>query len=50
MPPKDDSRWQDIQQKFAASHYDVLELLRAIALSELSYSSSGSKTLSAANR
>ena len=38
MPPKNDPRWQQIQQQFAASHYDVLALLRAIALSDLSYS------------
>lgn len=37
MPPKNDTQWQQIQQQFAASHYDVLELLRAIALSDLSY-------------
>ncbi len=37
VPPKNDPRWQQIQQTFAASHYDVLALLRAIALSDLSY-------------
>jgi hypothetical protein len=37
-PPKNDPRWQQIQQSFAASKYDVLELLRQIALSDLSYS------------
>ncbi len=52
LPPKDDPRWQQIQQKFAASHYDVVELLRTIALSDLSYSppSTASKVLSAAIR
>jgi len=49
MPPKDDPQWQQIQQKFAASHYDVLELLRQIALSNLSYSPPEQKMLSAAN-
>jgi hypothetical protein len=50
MPPKDDARWQQIQQRFAASHYDVLELLRAIALSDLSYGPEEQpKALSAAN-
>ena len=38
VPPKNDARWQQIQQTFAASHYDVLALLRAIALSDLTYS------------
>jgi hypothetical protein len=37
-PPKDDDRWHQIEQKFAASHYDVMELLRAIAVSDLTYS------------
>jgi hypothetical protein len=49
LPPKDDARWQAIQQKFAASHYDVLELIRAIALSDLSYSPPEPKALTAAN-
>ena len=49
VPPKDDPRWQEIQQQFASNHYDVLELLRAIALSDLSYSPSAPKVLSAAN-
>ena len=48
-PPKDDAQWQQIQQKFAASHYDVLELLKAIALSDLSYSPPTPKVLSVAN-
>jgi hypothetical protein len=48
-PPKDDAQWQQIQQKFAASHYDVLALLRAIALSNLSYNPPEAKVLSAAN-
>ncbi len=37
IPPRDDPRWREIQQRFAGSHYQVLELLRAIALSDLSY-------------
>src|SRR5262249_9751977 len=44
LPSKDDARWQQIQQKFASSHYDVLELIRAIALSDLSYGSPEPKT------
>ena len=48
VPAKDDPQWQQIQQKFAASHYQVLELLRAIALSELSYGPAEQKVLSAA--
>lgn len=49
MPPKDDPQWQAIQAKFAASHYDVLELLRAIALSNLSYGPLEPQVRSAAN-
>jgi hypothetical protein len=37
-PAKDDPRWQQILQSFAASKYDVPALLRHIALSDLSYS------------
>ena len=48
VPAKDDPRWQQIQQKFAASHYQVLELLRAIALSDLSYRGSDQKMFTAA--
>jgi len=47
VPAKDDPRWQQIQQKFAASHYQVLELLRAIALSDLSYRGSDQKMFTA---
>jgi hypothetical protein len=47
LPSKDDPRWQEIQQHFAGSHYDVLELLRSIALSELSYRPSAPKPLAA---
>jgi len=50
MPPTKDARWQQIQQKFVASHYDVLELLRAIAESDLSYSPPEPNALTAANR
>jgi hypothetical protein len=50
MPPTQDARWQQIQQQFATSHYDVVELLRAIALSDLSYSPPESTQLAAANR
>ncbi len=49
LPPKDDPRWRQIQQQFAASHYDVLALLRTLALSELSYSPSEPSVLSASN-
>ncbi len=49
VPAKDDPQWQQIQQKFASSHYDVLELLRQIALSNLSYSAPEQKALTAAN-
>lgn len=39
MPPQKDPRWQQIQQSFADSKYDILKLLREVALSDLSYSS-----------
>jgi len=38
MPGVKDARWLAIQQSFADSHYNVLELLRQIALSDLAYS------------
>jgi len=47
LPPKDDPRWRQISQHFAASHYDVLELLRSIALSDLSYSPGAPQPLAA---
>jgi len=50
MPPKDDPRWAQIQKKFADSHYDVLELMRQIALSDLSYHPPGSATVTTASR
>ena len=50
MPPKNDPRWQAIQQQFAAAHYDVLQLLRSIALSDLSYAPLEPEVRSAANR
>jgi hypothetical protein len=50
MPPNSDPRWRQILQSFAASHYDVLQLLRAIALSDLSYRPAESSVLSTADR
>lgn len=38
-PPRDDVQWKQIQDRFAASNYNFVELLRQIALSDLSYSS-----------
>ena len=38
MPPANDPEWATIQKKFADSHYNFLQLLRAIALSDLLYS------------
>lgn len=49
LPPKDD-RWQQVQEKFAASHYDVLELMRQIALSDLTYSPPVPKAVTTASR
>ena len=48
-PPMKDPRWQQIQQSFAASKYDVIELLRQIALSDLSYSSPPKMMTAASN-
>jgi Protein of unknown function (DUF1592)/Protein of unknown function (DUF1588)/Protein of unknown function (DUF1595)/Protein of unknown function (DUF1585)/Protein of unknown function (DUF1587) len=48
-PPTNDPQWQKIQESFKAKNYNVLELLRQIAISELSYSSPP-KTLAAAAR
>ena len=38
MPPTNDPRWTKVQQSFVASKYDVIELLRAVATSDLAYS------------
>jgi len=48
MPTKADPKWQQIQDAFAASHYDVLALMRAIAVSELSYRVPGQALTAAA--
>jgi hypothetical protein len=50
LPPKGDPQWQEIQQQFATSHYDVLTLLRSIALNDLSYGPLEPEVRSAANR
>jgi hypothetical protein len=47
-PPRNDAQWKQIQERFAASNYNVLELLRQIALSNLSYTSP-TKTLQTAS-
>ena len=36
-PPRRNNEWQQVEKTFAASNYDVLALLRAIALSDLAY-------------
>lgn len=38
MPPTNDPRWTKVQESFAANKFDVIELLRAVATSDLSYS------------
>ncbi len=48
-PPKNDPQWKQIQDSFAASKYDVVALLRQIALSDLSYTSP-TKTLTTASK
>ena len=37
LPPAQDPEWLGITQRFAESHYNFLQLLREIALSELAY-------------
>ena len=50
LPPTGDPQWQQVMQKFAGSRFNFLELMRQIALSDLSYSSpAGSSPLSASN-
>jgi len=50
LPPTGDPQWQQVMQKFADSRFNFLELMRQIALSDLSYSSPvGSSPLSASN-
>jgi len=48
-PPRDDARWKQIQERFAASNYNVMELLRQIALSDLSYGSAPKALQTASN-
>jgi hypothetical protein len=50
MPPVGDAQWKQILQQFAASHYNFLDLMRQIALSDLAYSVPTSQALTAANR
>ncbi len=50
LPPKTESGWKQIESKFAASRYDVLELMRQIALSDLSYRSPNTKPAPARNQ
>ncbi len=49
MPPGSDPQWQQIMQKFSASHYNFVELMRQIALSDLSYEPQGPAALTASN-
>jgi len=37
-PPRNDPQWKEIQKNFADNKYDVIQLMRQIALSDLSYS------------
>ncbi len=48
LPAVSDPQWRQIMDKFAASHYNFLELMRQIALSDLTYRVPSS-ALSAAN-
>ena len=50
MPPEDDHRsGSRFRQQFAASHYDFVELMRQIALSDLSYSVPSSAVVASAH-
>src|SRR5262249_19605188 len=49
LPPSADPQWQQIVQQFAASHYNFVELMRQIALSDLTYTSPSRGELSASN-
>lgn len=50
LPPSGDGQWQQVTQKFADSRYNFIELMRQIALSDLSYSAPASSSpLSASN-
>lgn len=47
MPRTNDPAWKQIQQKFADSNYNVLELMRQIAVSDALYASPGTPVISA---
>lgn len=49
MPAGTDPEWKQIQQRFADSNYNFMELLRQIALSDLIYSVPASQIVTAAN-
>jgi hypothetical protein len=49
LPPGGDPQWQQITQKFSASHYNFVELMRQIALSDLSYQPPAPAALTASN-
>jgi hypothetical protein len=49
LPPPADPQWQQITQRFADSHYNFLELMRQVALSDLAHTLPAPKVLSAAN-
>ena len=38
MPPVNTAQWKDVQAKFASSNYNFLQLMRAVAVSDLLYS------------
>jgi len=48
-PPRNDARWKQIQQRFAASNYSIMELVRQIAISDLSYGSAPKALQTASN-
>jgi hypothetical protein len=50
MPPKATPEWKAIEAAFAASHYNFVELIRQIALNDLTYRVPSAQVLAAANR
>jgi hypothetical protein len=48
MPPDKDPQWQEVRAKFEASHYNFVELLRQVALSDVFYSVPALQVVSAA--
>ena len=48
MPPAASPQWKEIQTAFATSHYNFVELIRQIAMSDLAYSVPSSAVVASA--